>query len=135
MDKAQGTESAEGAGSPGLGLLPGRVVRFAQTSESGLKVPHMGWNLLQPVPGNTCSILGRLSDAPYVYFVHSYYPEPALPETVYATSGYGVEFAAVVGKGNIFGTQFHPEKSQAEGISILAAFGEYVHETAKSASV
>ncbi len=118
--------SEEGEGSPGLGLLEGNVVRFPNTSNSGLKVPHMGWNRLEPVSGRPCPLLHNLSVDPYVYFVHSYHPDSADDTTTYATATYGTTFPAVVGRDNIFGTQFHPEKSQLEGIGILKAFGEFV---------
>lgn len=120
--------SDEGEGSPGLGILPGNVIRFPDRSESGLKVPHMGWNRLDVVSDRPCPLLKKLTDDPYVYFVHSYYPEPGSSDVVYAESTYGVTFPAVVGRDNVFGTQFHPEKSQAEGINILGAFGDYVIE-------
>lgn len=126
-------ESEEGAGSRGLGILPGKVVRFSHMD--GLKIPHMGWNLLEPVEGVTCSLLNGLTSDPYVYFVHSYYPKPSDPGVVYATTTYGLSFASVVGKNHVFGTQFHPEKSQAEGIGILRAFGDYVQNTARSVTV
>ncbi len=125
-------ESAEGEGSRGLGLLPGKVVRFASTSQTGLKVPHMGWNVLETVPSAPCPLLREVSERPHVYFVHSYYPEPASEGIVYATADYGVRFAALVGRGAVYGAQFHPEKSQREGIAILRAFGDLVQESAKS---
>jgi len=118
--------SEEGEGSEGLGLLKGRVVRFSDASDTGLKVPHMGWNHLSVNANKPCAILSHLSEDPYVYFVHSYHSRPESLDDVYATSTYGIEFPAVVGKGHVFGTQFHPEKSQNEGIEILRAFGEYV---------
>lgn len=120
--------SEEGEGSPGLGLLKGRVVRFPDAADTGLKVPHMGWNKLVVNPNRSCPILKHLSADPYVYFVHSYHPQPESQEDVYATSTYGIEFPAVVGQGHVFGTQFHPEKSQHEGIEILKAFGDYVEQ-------
>jgi imidazole glycerol-phosphate synthase subunit HisH len=120
--------SEEGEGSPGLGLLQGRVVRFAETAQTGLKVPHMGWNRLEAVPGRSCPLLENLSVDPYVYFVHSYFPNPNTPSNVYATATYGISFPAVVGRERIFGTQFHPEKSQREGIGILSAFGDFVRD-------
>lgn len=125
----------EGAGSPGLGILPGRVIRFAPTEDTGLKVPHMGWNRLEPVAGKTCPLLRYTSARPYVYFVHSYYAVPETEDVVYAMAEYGVRFAALVGRGAVFGAQFHPEKSQKEGIGILRAFGEYVHKAAESATL
>jgi len=123
----------EGEGSPGLGILPGRVVRFPDAGLAGLKVPHMGWNTLEPVPGRACPLLKYASPSPHVYFLHSYYPVPTDPHIVYATTTYGLRFASLVGRGSIFGAQFHPEKSQREGVSILRAFGEFVLEGAASA--
>lgn len=125
-------ESSEGEGSLGLGILPGKVVRFQDASETGLKVPHMGWNVLETVPSAPCPLLRDVSARPHVYFVHSYYPEPASGEIVYATADYGVKFAALVGRDAVYGAQFHPEKSQREGIAILKAFGDLVQESAKS---
>ena len=125
-------ESSEGEGSLGLGILPGKVVRCQEASETGLKVPHMGWNVLETVPSAPCPLLRDVSARPHVYFVHSYYPEPASGEIVYATADYGVKFAALVGRDAVYGAQFHPEKSQREGIAILKAFGDLVQESAKS---
>ena len=118
--------SDEGAGAQGLGLLPGRVVRFPAAAETGLKVPHMGWNQLAPVAGRDCPLLNGHTDNPYVYFVHSYYAQPAEPGLVLATCTYGIEFPAVVGKDNVYAFQFHPEKSQRVGIAMLQAFGDLV---------
>ncbi len=125
-------ESTEGEGSRGLGIFPGRVVRFSDTKETGLKVPHMGWNVLETAAGAACPLLRDVSARPHVYFVHSYYPEPASEEIVYARTEYGVKFAALVGRDAVYGAQFHPEKSQREGIAILKAFGDLVQESAKS---
>ena len=121
----------EGAGSAGLGLLAGRVVRFPEARSLGLKVPQMGWNTLKRTPGRPCPLLKYCSPEPYVYFVHSYYPK-ADARDVYATTHYGVEFPSVVGRGSIFGVQFHPEKSQDEGVALLRAFGEFVTQAAHS---
>ncbi len=115
-------ESEEGGISPGLGIFPGRVVRFPDAHQTGLKVPHMGWNQLNRVPGRDCPILDGTSAEPYVYFVHSYYPRPSDESLVLATSNYGIDFPAVVGRGNVFACQFHPEKSQQEGINLLRGF-------------
>ena len=119
-------ESEEGEGSPGLGILQGRVVRFPDTSVTGLKVPHMGWNRFIPVVGRNCPLIEDESHNPYVYFVHSYYAKPKDDNIVIATCEYGIEFPAIVGRDNVFAMQFHPEKSQAEGIKILDAFGKFV---------
>lgn len=121
----------EGRGSRGLGVLAGRVVRFPEARETGLKVPHMGWNRLEPVAGNRNPLLTKLEPDSYVYFVHSYYAVPEDPSIVSATANYGVEFPAVVGKDNVFATQFHPEKSQRVGIGILKSFGDFVSRQAR----
>lgn len=119
--------SEEGPGAEGLGIFPGRVVRFPSASTTGLKVPHMGWNAISATANPMASeILCHTSESPYTYFVHSYYAQPADPEIVLATCDYGVSFPAIVGRDNIFATQFHPEKSQHEGLAILKAFGDKV---------
>jgi glutamine amidotransferase len=101
----------------GLGLLPGRVVRFAA---NGLKVPHMGWNQLHIRQSNP--LLAGLTSGSYAYFVHSYYVEADDPADVLAETDYGINYASVVARGNIFGIQPHPEKSQAVGQQILRNF-------------
>jgi len=109
---------------PGLGLIPGRIVRFPH---SELKVPHMGWNSLEyPGGASACPLFDGLPEAPYMYFVHSYYAVPDDPSVIAATSSYGVSFTAAVQQGNIYGTQFHPEKSQALGLRVIANFGRIV---------
>lgn len=97
----------------GLGLFPGRVVRFS----GDLVVPHMGWNQVNPV--QAVPLLAGVEPGSYAYFVHSYYALPADPALVWATTSYGVEFASVVGRDNVMGLQFHPEKSQSVGLRIL----------------
>lgn len=119
-------DGSEEGGAEGLGILPGRVVRFPDARLTGLKVPHMGWNRLERVPGHDCPLLKHAGPSPWVYFVHSYFPVPQRLEDVCATTNYGVDFTSMVGRGRVFGTQFHPEKSQKEGIGILRAFGEMV---------
>lgn len=113
-------ESEEMGQHTGLGLLPGRVVRFA---EGDLKVPHIGWNQLQIRKG---SLLEGIPTGVYAYFVHSYYSLPAADDDVLATTEYGLEFASVVGRGLIFGAQFHPEKSQEVGLRLLGNFARLV---------
>jgi glutamine amidotransferase len=83
----------------------------------------MGWNRLDPVPGRPCALLPG-DHAPYVYFVHSYYAVPADEDIILATCEYGVRFPAIVGRDNVFACQFHPEKSQEDGINLLRAFGD-----------
>jgi glutamine amidotransferase len=105
----------------GLGVLPGRVTRFPVDHPH--KVPHMGWNQLQVARDNP--LTAGLPDAPYAYFVHSYYCEPVNTDDVIITADYGMRFAAAVQRGNIFGVQFHPEKSQATGLTLLRTFLAY----------
>lgn len=102
----------------GLGILPGKVTRFPAFED--LKVPHMGWNILQAQAEST--LLQNLPDPAYAYFVHSYYCEPANREDVLITVDYGMNFVAGVQRDNIYGVQFHPEKSQQVGLQILRNF-------------
>jgi glutamine amidotransferase len=111
--------SEEAKNTLGLGLLKGRVKKFSQ---KGFKVPQMGWNQLK-VKGE-CPLLRDISDNAYVYFCHSYYPDPEDKEVIAATCDYGRDFAAVVYKDNIYGVQFHPEKSQEVGLKMLRNFVE-----------
>lgn len=109
----------------GLGVFAGKVVRFPGSDpQSGgrLKVPHMGWNEIEIV--QAAPIFAGLSSGARVYFVHSYYPVPEDLEVVATRTCYGVSFASSVWRGNVFGTQFHPEKSQRVGLGILRRFGE-----------
>ncbi len=97
----------------GLGVLPGRVRRFPNS----LTVPHMGWNQIhqaRPIP-----LWRGLPDHAYAYFVHSYYVEPDDASVIAATTDYGIDYASVVARGNLYGIQFHPEKSQTVGERIL----------------
>jgi glutamine amidotransferase len=108
-------ESEEHGRHRGLGILPGRVRRF----DDSLTVPHMGWNTLRARRPH--ALLDGVPDGAHVYFVHSYYCE-APDDVVIATSDYGGDFAAVVGRDNVLGLQFHPEKSQAVGLRLVANF-------------
>jgi len=96
----------------GLGVIPGSVVRFADQPD--LKIPHMGWNTLQ-VAGRPKLLEGISTDA-YFYFVHSYYVVPEDDSVVLALTDYGTNFVSMIGRGNLFATQFHPEKSQRVGL-------------------
>lgn len=111
-------ESEEFGPVRGLGVLPGRVRRFAE--RPNLKVPHMGWNQLQLKAPNPH--LKGIEEGSFVYFVHSYYVEVDDPTLLAATTEHDVEFAAAVCRGNLFATQFHPEKSQAVGLRMLRNF-------------
>lgn len=117
-------ESEEFGRVAGLGVLPGRVVRFAADPTGARKVPQMGWNAL--TIRRRAPHLEGIRDGAEVYFVHSYYPVPADSSVVATTTEYGVEFASSVWKDNVFACQFHPEKSQQVGLKILANFAELV---------
>ena len=110
-------ESEENGLTKGLSLLSGKVVKIPETTNgSTLKVPHMGWNELQIQ--NQSPLLSEI-DGGYAYFVHSYYVDSEQSDSLLATADYGVDVPAVVGKGNVYGTQFHPEKSSELGLAIL----------------
>jgi glutamine amidotransferase len=111
--------SEEGPGVPGLGVFAGQVVHFPRNE---LKVPQMGWNGVHIVKPSRFTE-GVVEDD-HVYFVHSYYPQPADQSLVAMTTGYGLPFASAVGRGNLFATQFHPEKSQRVGLQLLRNFVE-----------
>ncbi len=111
-------ESEEFGKTPGMGVLPGRVVRFPQSP--GLKIPHMGWN--QVKKKRSCTVLEGIRDGDFFYFVHSYHVVPEEDEIVTTTTEYGVEFVSSVQKNNIFATQFHPEKSQSLGLRVIENF-------------
>jgi glutamine amidotransferase len=112
--------STEDGQHEGLGVLPGRVERFA--SQPGLKVPHMGWNTLDWDPAATPALLRGLGPGVSVYFVHSYFCIPAESPTFTATAAYPAPFCAAVSHNNIMATQFHPEKSQQVGLTMLRNF-------------
>ncbi len=108
---------AEFGGADGLGLLPGEVVPL---DARGLKLPHIGWNEVRWRRPSALSA-GLPDPAPF-YHVHSFVPAPSDDSVTLGVSDYGVPFASVVGRGNVFGTQFHPEKSSRDGIALLANF-------------
>ena len=116
------TESDEGGRHLGLDVLPGRVRRF----EPGLKVPHIGWNQIEKK--QECPHLEGIADGSYVYFVHSYYVEPEDESVIATTTDYGLDFTSSVIRGNLFASQFHPEKSQRIGLRIIRNFGELVEQ-------
>lgn len=114
-------ESLEDGRHAGLGILPGRVVPFPPGQ--GVKVPHMGWNSLTLTqPG--CPLFAGLGPNPSVYFVHGYYAEPTDPTVTAATADHPTPVCAAVCQGNVFATQFHPEKSQDVGLRMLQNFAE-----------
>jgi len=115
--------SEEAPGVAGLGVLPGRVLRFPERSPDGerLKVPHMGWNQVEVARPNP--LTAGLGGSERFYFVHSYYAAPERVEDLALACEYGgLRFAAMCARGNLFATQFHPEKSQARGLEMLGAF-------------
>ena len=114
--------SDEGGLYEGLGILPGKVVRFERNGQdASFKIPHMGWNQVESTMPNDTMFDG-ISGDPYVYFVHSYYVQPASQDLVWLKANYGKPFCAAVRRGNLMATQFHPEKSQRDGLQLLANF-------------
>ncbi|KJR49553.1 Imidazole glycerol phosphate synthase amidotransferase subunit [Desulfosporosinus sp. I2] len=114
-----GEEHGEHAG---LGLLAGRVIKFPP----GGKVPHMGWNSLNFEQSSR--LLDGIPNQSDFYFVHSYYADPSESRDIIATSDYGIVFPAVVGRENVWGAQFHPEKSSPWGLKLLTNFGKLVND-------
>ncbi len=121
-------ESWTGEPERGLGILPGRVVRFPEgiTDPTGrpLKVPHIGWNALHVTRGD--ALFHDVAEGSHVYFVHSYFPEPEDEGVITAVSDYGVPFCCAVQWKNVRAVQFHPEKSSAVGLRILKNFAERI---------
>ena len=113
-------ESFENGRHQGLGVLPGKVVRFELPDEYA--IPHMGWNGL--LIRKKSPILAGIEEGTQIYFVHSYYVVPDDPGVVATETDYGGPFCSMIWRDNIFATQFHPEKSQAEGLKILRNFAE-----------
>jgi glutamine amidotransferase len=118
--------SAEGD-TPGLGVFPGKVLRFAgNMADAGgnrLKVPHMGWNQVHQDKAHP--LWRGVPEGSRFYFVHSYFPQPDAPETVAGSADYGVHFTCVVARNNIFGVQFHPEKSATAGLTLFSNFASW----------
>jgi glutamine amidotransferase len=107
----------------GLGLLPGRVVRFGDE----LKVPHIGWNQLDfSKQAVNSPLLKGVANHGYAYFVHSYHAVPVDSECILTTTSYGIDFVSMAQQENVFGAQFHPEKSQEVGLAILRNFADIV---------
>lgn len=117
-------ESLEFGQYKGLGLIPGRVVPMEGVIPADYKIPHIGWNALHfPKDRPVHPLFSRIKEGDCVYFVHSYYGTNC-SDSVIATAEYGPELTAAVARDNVMGVQFHPEKSGAVGLSILAAFCE-----------
>jgi len=110
------TRSSEGGSVKGLDLISGDVVKLPES----VKTPQMGWNTIDFAKFHP--LLDGVKDHSYVYFVHSYYPQPTDPDVIVTTTEYGVSFASMVAKKNLFATQFHPEKSSKTGLMMLKNF-------------
>jgi glutamine amidotransferase len=110
---------SEEGDTPCLDLLPGRSPRF-DLADEGLKVPHMGWNAVRVTRPHP--VLRGVQPGDEFYFVHAYYPLPSQPSSVLATCQYGITFPAVIGRGTLIATQFHPEKSGRFGLNLLRNF-------------
>jgi glutamine amidotransferase len=115
-----GTSSSEGS-RPGLNWIPGRVTGFTEWEPAReLPLPHMGWNDVKPRPG--LRLFDQLEDDARFYFLHSFFFKPEQPEAAAAVANYGADFACAVNAGNIYGVQFHPEKSHHFGMQLLKNF-------------
>ena len=115
--------SHEDGAHAGLGVIPGKVVKFDFTGRGDarqLKIPHMGWNSLHFT--RRCPLYEGLAEGSYVYFVHSYYVVPRDEEVIATTTHHGIDFVSSIARDNLFATQFHPEKSQRVGLKMLQNF-------------
>ena len=119
-DSTEGTENGDGGRTSGLGFIPGRVEHLGALG-SCLRVPHVGWNSVEPLPCHG-GIFAGIPGGTDFYFVHSYAFVPEDPTDVIATTEHGVRFASAVRRGNVWGTQFHPEKSSRAGFRLLRNF-------------
>ncbi len=111
------TKSEEHGSHRGLDIIKGRVKKF----NPGMKIPHIGWNMVEKL-SNGAKVFDGIPDESYFYFVHSYYVEPEDEKIIVATTEYGRNFASAINKDNIWGTQFHPEKSGEPGLKFLDRF-------------
>jgi glutamine amidotransferase len=118
------TAGSEEGELPGLGWVPGRVVKFSpERLTSGLKLPHMGWTDVHPVKPSR--LVSEMYEEPRFYFVHSYHALLSSPHDVLLEAEYGYTFTAALERENILGVQFHPEKSHKFGMQLLENFGKY----------
>lgn len=118
--------SEESPGAEGLAVLPGMIRRF-DVSQAALKVPQIGWNQVRPVQSGL-ALFDHISPDRYFYFVHSYYAPIAPDVPVAATTEYGLRYCSAIAKGRMMAVQFHPEKSQKDGLQLLKNFGMFVNE-------
>ena len=117
-------EHSEEGNITGLGIFPGKVVRFQRPPE--FKIPHMGWNTVRFVQPNSPLAANLAPDGENFYFVHSFHCVPVERSLVLAECGYGGEFCCAIARGRVFATQFHPEKSQAKGLQVYRNFASVV---------
>ncbi|MCR6655662.1 MAG: imidazole glycerol phosphate synthase subunit HisH [Opitutus sp.] len=118
--------SEEVGGTEGLGIFPGRVVKFQRPPE--FKIPHMGWNSVRFAQPDSPLAAGLAREGESFYFVHSFHCQPQDSALVLAECDYGGTFTAAIGRGRCFATQFHPEKSQAKGLQIYRNFARVAAE-------
>jgi len=116
------TNSSEEGVLPGLGWIPAKTIKFAFPPDSKLKIPHMGWNYV--FSKKESPLTNDLPEEPRFYFVHSYYVKCDDEQDVLMTTPYGADFHSIVQKDNVFGAQFHPEKSHKYGMKLLANFAK-----------
>lgn len=116
------TNSSEEGKLSGLGWIPAKTMKFSFSKESGLKVPHMGWNLVKKY--RESSLTSGFDDEYRFYFVHSYFVKCENPDNVILSTTHGIEFDAAIQKDNIYGAQFHPEKSHRFGMKLLKNFSD-----------
>ncbi|MFH0925292.1 MAG: imidazole glycerol phosphate synthase subunit HisH [bacterium] len=116
------SESEEFGNCRGLGLIKGKIKKFNNSQDKTLKIPHMGWNSINILKDSP--LYNSIKNNTFFYFVHSYYAEPADKDNILSSSEYGINFTSAIAVDNIFATQFHPEKSQIEGLKILKNFAE-----------
>ena len=119
------TESEEGGRHPGFDIITGAVRRFQSSGER--KVPHMGWNQIE-IRRKECPLFEGVESGSFVYFVHSYYVNPTEDNVIASTTEYGDTFCSAIWRDNLFGVQFHPEKSQRIGLRILENFAKVAHD-------
>jgi glutamine amidotransferase len=116
-------KDSEEGNLPGLGIFEGKVVRFEFPKSAGLSIPHMGWNRLL-IQHSISPIFKGIVDGSFMYFAHTYYPAPKDKDLISSLTDYGTNFASSITKDNVFGVQFHPEKSGRFGLKILKNFAE-----------
>jgi imidazole glycerol-phosphate synthase subunit HisH len=116
------TDSSEEGSIPGLGFIPAKTLRFNSADNNKLKIPHMGWNLVSK--SNSSMLTANLAEESRFYFVHSFYVKVNDEKNSILKTNYGIGFDSAIQKDNIFGVQFHPEKSHRYGMNLLSSFSK-----------